>query len=173
MKTEPHLAAIIPQLGHYGIDPSRSAITISTRHLFGLAPARATLAIRTGTVHIAHPLEASAIYAEAETGSFHTSNAQRDGSVLSARFLDPSRYPVMTFTSARIDLERHVLAGILMARGVSRPVSFVAGEFARSAGEFTARATTRVDRTEFGITAARGLAARYLDITVEVTCVRS
>jgi polyisoprenoid-binding protein YceI len=60
-----------------------------------------------------------------------------------------------------------------MARGVSRPVSFVVGEFAGSAGKFTARATTRVDRTQFGITAARGLAARYLDITVEVTCVRS
>ena len=34
------------------------------------------------------------------------------------------------------------------------------------------RATTRIDRTEFGITAARGLAARYLDLTVEIQCNR-
>jgi hypothetical protein len=38
---------------------------------------------------------------------------------------------------------------------------------------FTARATTRIDRTEFGITAARGLAARFLDLTVEVQCTRN
>jgi len=42
-----------------------------------------------------------------------------------------------------------------------------------SGGSFTARATTRVDRTEFGITASRGLAARYLDLTVEVQCTRT
>jgi hypothetical protein len=35
------------------------------------------------------------------------------------------------------------------------------------------RATTRIDRTEYGVTAARGLAARHLDVTVEVRCVRN
>ena len=34
-------------------------------------------------------------------------------------------------------------------------------------------ATARIDRTEFGITAARGLAARYLSLTVEVQCTRN
>ena len=34
-------------------------------------------------------------------------------------------------------------------------------------------ASTRIDRNEFGVTAYRGLAARYLDISVEVRCVRS
>jgi polyisoprenoid-binding protein YceI len=42
-----------------------------------------------------------------------------------------------------------------------------------SRGAFTVRATARIDRTEFGITAARGLAARYLDLTVEATCTRN
>ena len=36
-----------------------------------------------------------------------------------------------------------------------------------------ARASTRIDRTEFGVTAYRGVAGRYLDITVEVRCVRT
>ena len=40
-------------------------------------------------------------------------------------------------------------------------------------GSFTARATVRIDRTQFGITASRGLAGRYLDTTVEVRCVRT
>ena len=37
----------------------------------------------------------------------------------------------------------------------------------------TALRSTRIDRTEFGVTAARGLAARYLDLTVEVQCTRN
>ena len=37
---------------------------------------------------------------------------------------------------------------------------------------FTASGTVRVDRTEFGVTAMRGLAGRYLDLTLEVRCVR-
>jgi polyisoprenoid-binding protein YceI len=41
-----------------------------------------------------------------------------------------------------------------------------------AARSFTVRATTRIDRTEFGVTGARGLAGRYLDITVEVPCAR-
>jgi hypothetical protein len=42
-----------------------------------------------------------------------------------------------------------------------------------SPGSFTARATVRIDRYDFGLTASRGLAGRYLDVTVEVRCVRS
>ena len=33
---------------------------------------------------------------------------------------------------------------------------------------FTVRAAARIDRTEFGVTASRGLAGRYLDLTLEV-----
>jgi len=36
---------------------------------------------------------------------------------------------------------------------------------------FTARGTVQVDRTAFGVTAYRGLAARRLDLTVEIRCV--
>ena len=31
----------------------------------------------------------------------------------------------------------------------------------------------RIDRAEFGVTAYRGVAGRYLDMTVEVRCVRT
>jgi hypothetical protein len=38
---------------------------------------------------------------------------------------------------------------------------------------FNVLAAARIDRNEFGVTAYRGLAARYLDMTVEVRCVRT
>jgi polyisoprenoid-binding protein YceI len=173
MQTEPGQTAATPQLGHYDIDPSQSAVTFRTRHLFGLAPVHGTFAIKAGTVDIAEPVTASGINAEIETASFRTRSGQRDRSVLSSRFLDPGRYPVLTFRSGPVDAGSQVIAGTLTVRDVTRPARLSVTRCAVSPRSFSARATVRIDRTEFGITAARGLAGRYLDVTVEVQCVRN
>src|SRR6202035_12913 len=178
MQTEPAFIATTPQPGHYDIDPDRSRVTFATRHLFGLGRVKGSLAIRGGNADVADPVAASAIYAEIETASFRTRSRQRDRSVLSPRFLDPAGHPVMTFRSDRIEAEgqgvappgQHVLTGTLTVRGMTRPVTLTLARCEVSRGSFTARATARIDRTEFGITAARGLASRYLDLTVEVQC---
>ncbi|MFI6601979.1 YceI family protein [Nonomuraea sp. NPDC050536] len=154
-----------PQLGRYKIDSG--SITFRTRHLFGLAPVRGTFAIRSGIVDVAEPLADSRVEVEIDAGSFHTGNDQRDASVRSARLLDTDRFPVMTF---RADGS---LEGTLTVRGVTRPVALTVERSKVESGSFTVVATTRVDRTEFGVTAYRGTAGRYLDIRVEVTCVRS
>jgi polyisoprenoid-binding protein YceI len=138
--------------------------------MFGLAPVHGTFEIRAGTIDIAEPLADSGIYAEIEAASFRTGNDQRDGAVRSARFLDAGRHPLITFRSEGID--HAVLTGALTVRGVTRPVSLAVEVTEVSPRSFTARATTRVDRTEFGVTASRGLAGRYLDLSVEVRCVR-
>jgi len=175
MQTEPAVIATTPQPGHYDIDPDRSRVTFATRHLFGLGRVRGSFAIRGGTADIADPIAASAIYTEIETASFRTKNRQRDDSVLSPRFLDPDGHPVMTFRSDRIEAGQHgnVLTGTLTVRGTSGPVTLTITRCEASRGSFTARATARIDRTEFGITAARGLAARYLDLTLEIQCTRN
>jgi polyisoprenoid-binding protein YceI len=173
MQTEPAVIATTPQPGHYNIDPDRSRVTFATRHLFGLGQVRGSFAVRGGTADVADPIAASTIYAEIETASFRTKNRQRDDSVLSPRFLDPAGHPVMTFRSDRIDAGGQVLTGTLTVRGTSRPVALTITRCEVSHGSFTARATARIDRTEFGITAARGLAARYLNLTMEIQCTRN
>ena len=55
---------------------------------------------------------------------------------------------------------------------MTRPVTLSVEPPAVSPRSFTVRATTRIDRTEFGLTAYRGLAGRYLDLSVEAQCVR-
>jgi polyisoprenoid-binding protein YceI len=159
-----------PQLGRYEIDTGRSTVTFRTRHLLGLAPVRGRLAIRGGTVDIAEPLAASAVHAEIDAASCHTRSPQRDASVRSARLLDAARYPVITFVSDRVDDTE--LAGLLTVRGVTRPITLSTEPLAVSPRSFTVRATTRLDRTEFGVTAYPGLAGRYLDMSLEVQCVR-
>jgi polyisoprenoid-binding protein YceI len=176
MQTEPAVTATAPQPGHYDIDPDRSRVTFATRHLFGLGRVKGSFGIRGGTADVADPVAASVIYAEIETASFRTKNRQRDHAVLSPRFLDPAGHPVMTFRSDRIEAEGQqgqVLTGTLTVRGTTRPVTLTIARCEVSRGCFTARATARIDRTEFGITAARGLAARYLDLTVEAQCTRN
>lgn len=173
MQTEPGLTATTPQPGHYDIDSGRSHVTFRTRHLFGLAPVRGTFAINAGTVDVTEPVTASGINAEIETGSFRTRNVLRDRRVLSARFLDADRYPVLTFRSGTADAQGQVVGGTLTVRDVTRPVRLSVTQCAVSGPSFSARATARIDRTEFGITAARGLAGRYLDVTVEIQCVRN
>lgn len=154
-----------PQLGRYKIDSG--SITFRTRHLFGLAPVRGTFAIRSGTVDVAEPIADSRVEVEIDAGSFHTGNGRRDASVRSARLLDTDRFPVMAFRA------NGSLEGTLTVRDVTRPVALAVERTEVEPGSFTVVATTRVDRTAFGVTAYRGLAARHLDVRVEVTCLRS
>ena len=162
-----------PSLGHYEIDVSRSAVEVRTRHMFGLGPVRGTFAIRSGSVDIADPPTDSAIHAEIGTASFRTRNRQRDRNVLSARFLDADRFPVISFRDGLVSEDGRTVRGTLTVREVSRPISLSVGQLTVAGRSFTASATVRIDRTEFGVTAMPGLAGRYLDLTVEVRCTRS
>jgi len=151
MQTTPAVIATTPQPGHYDIDPRRSRVTFATRHLFGLGRVKGSFAIRGGSADVADPIAASAIYAEIDAASFHTKNPARDGSVRSPRFLDPAGHPVMIFRSDRVDAESQVLTGTLTVRGTTQPVTLAVIRCEASGGSFTVRATTRIDRTEFGI----------------------
>jgi polyisoprenoid-binding protein YceI len=174
MQTTSVHAIRAPRLGHYEIDASQSAVTFTTRHLFGLAPVRGAFSIRSGTVDVAEPVAASAIHAEIGAASFRTGHAQRDTAVRSARLLHADAHPGIAFDGERID--GSVITGGLTVRGVTRPVELTVTSVEPAepdpAGSFTARARARVDRTEFGVTAMRGLAGRYLELSVEVRCVR-
>ena len=156
--------------GRYEIDSGRSATGSRTRHLFGLLPVRGTFAIRSGTVDIAEPLTDSSLRVEVDTASLRTGRRRRDDAVRSARFLDAGRNPVMVFVSATLD--REAVDGVLTVGGVTRTVVLAVGLRALSARSFTVRATTSLDRGDFGVTAARGLAGTRLDVTAEITCVR-
>ena len=173
MQTQPVQAAGTPRLGHYKIDARRSAVTFATRHLFGLLPVHGAVTIASGTVDVTEPLTASCIHAEIEAASFRTRNPQRDASVRSARLLDARRHPVITFDAERLD--GSVVTGVLAVRGVTQPVRLSVESVApgaASSGSFIALASARIDRSEFGITAFRGLAGRYLDMSLEIWCVR-
>ena len=171
-------AVQVPPAGRYRIDRQGSTLTFQSRHLFGLAPVRGTMAIRGGLVEVADPITDSRVQVEIDTTSFHTGSRHRDQDVRSARFLDAARYPSMRFTSARLDRSNGhwTLTGTLTVRDVARPVSLTIEQATVQPGtprSFVASATTRIDRTDFGLTAANGLAGRHLDISLQILGVRS
>jgi polyisoprenoid-binding protein YceI len=94
----------------------------------------------------------------------------RNAQVRSAQFLATDEHPVLAFSSAGLDGQ--VLAGTLTVREVTRPVRVLIEVTDVAPGSFAARATVRIDRYDFGVTARRGLAGRYLDVTVAARCVR-
>jgi polyisoprenoid-binding protein YceI len=162
-----------PRIGRYQIDRRSSTITFNSRHLFGLAPVHGTMAIRDGLIDIADPLTGSSVQVEIDTTSFDTGNGRRDEDVRSSRFLDTERYPSMTFTSERLDHSdgRWTLAGTLVVRDVARPVNLTIERSTVPPGRptsFVLCATTRIDRTKFGLTAARGMAGRHLDVSLRI-----
>ena len=163
----------IPQAGRYRIDTRKSDVTFKGRHMFGLATVRGTFAIRYGVIDVVVPIADPTVRVEIDTASFHTGNKQRDRDVRSARFLDTGQYPSMTFTSERLDrsTDRPTLTGTLTVRDVARPVALTIEESAVHNGipaSFATRATVRIDRTEFGVTAARGMAGRYFDVSLQI-----
>ncbi len=160
----------VPHLGRYRIDPDDSVISFRTRHVFGLLPVRGTFAVRAGTIDISQPLGDSRLSVEIDPASFDTGNGTRDREVRSATYLNTATYPAMTFVSEQLD--EVSLTGTLTVRGTSRPVTVSIEESTVSPSRFTVRATTRIDRVEFGVTAGRGITGRYLDLSLDVTCVR-
>lgn len=156
-------------LGKYDIDTSASTISFRTRHLFGLGPVRGTFAVHSGTIDVCDPAANSRVHVQIAANSFDTGNQQRDVTVRSARFLDADRYPYLTFDCERFDDQ--TLTGRLTVREVTVPVALTVERHSYDDGVIAARATTRIDRRQFGITAQRGIAGRYLDIVVDVRAV--
>jgi polyisoprenoid-binding protein YceI len=170
MATERDSSTTTAGLGRYEIDPDASTVAFRCRAVFGLVPVRGTFTVRSGTVDVAEPLADSRIRAEIDTASFDTGNRRRDDHVRSADYLDAARHPLMTFVADQVGAS--AVAGTLTVCGVSRPVRLAVTRADATADALSVRATTRVDRTAFGVTTARGMTGRWLDVTLDIRCAR-
>jgi polyisoprenoid-binding protein YceI len=170
MHPAPSGATLMPAVGHYRFDPTRTAVRFHTRHLFGLGAVDGTVRLREGWLSIADPAAAATLHAVLDAASFETGNARRDTEVRSATYLDVARHPDITLDVQQVRQRGGGLLanGVVTAHGVAVPVDLAVEELRDDGrGELTVRASTKVDRYAHRVTAGRGLAARWL--TVEVT----
>ncbi len=161
----------VPAAGRYRVDPARSSVTFRTRHLFGLGAVSGTMTVASGEITVDSEAPEAAVTAVVSAASFDTGSRAHDRDVRSARFLDAAQYPDITFRAGKLTSAdgRWTLAGQLTVRGANRPVTLAIESVERAGAGFLARATTRIDRYAFNVTAAKGMAARHLDVTLSVT----
>jgi polyisoprenoid-binding protein YceI len=91
--------------------------------MFGLAPARGTLAVTSGDLTITDPAEGSRARAEVSAASFSTRNVMRDPQVRSRLFLNARRHPAISFrtTSVRPSADGWTVSGTLTVKGKPAP----------------------------------------------------
>lgn len=156
----------IPPSGDYQLDPDESAITFATRHLFGLGAVEGRFRLASGQIHVDNSLSSSWVRLTVRAASFATGNASRDTAVRSARLLAADRCPDITFVSTALEEDDGpwLLRGRLCVRGHEGPANACLLASRWDGSLLRVRATATVDRYAFGITGARGLAARRLDL---------
>ncbi|HEY6747257.1 MAG TPA: YceI family protein [Mycobacteriales bacterium] len=164
-----------PLVGTYRVAPAQSTIAFTTRHLFGLGVVRGSFAVQDGEIRISHPIVDSTAHARIRAASFRTGNSRRDTAVTSAQFLDPEAHPYIVFTAEQVEPVDGgwVVHGLLSVRATTRPVAVRVETASADGPELRLRAHARVDRYDLGVTAARGMAARHLDLDLDILAVRS
>jgi polyisoprenoid-binding protein YceI len=164
----------IPPAGDYQLVPDHCAITFTTRHLFGLGGVHGRFRLASGQIHVDGSLPASWVRLTVPARSFATGNAGRDSAAWSAWLLAADRYPAITFTSTGLDQAEGswVLRGRLSAHGQDGPADARLRDSRWDGSLLRILATATVDRYAFGITGAKGLAGRRLDLRFDIAAVR-
>ncbi|MEU1708127.1 YceI family protein [Streptomyces sp. NPDC005706] len=160
--------------GTYEIDPVASTVRFGTRAMFGLLPVRGTFAVRRGRITVAGTPEESSVEVAIDAASFESGNQQRDDHVRSPDYLDVARHPEIAFRSESLERSGQgaSLRGQLSVCGVTRPVRVTINTVAGEGKRITVNGTATVDRYAFGVTRAKGMTGRHLEITLEVVANR-
>lgn len=159
----------IPAAGRYRIDADRSSVEFRTRHMFGLGSVSGTMRVASGEINLDPAVPQVSIAATVDATSFASGHKKRDSDV-HKKFLQVEAHPEFTFRAAGLTEaeNRWTVTGQLTVLGVSEPVT-LSIESVEIAGQgFVTRAATRIDRYAYGVTAAKGMAARYLDVVLTV-----
>lgn len=71
-----------PAPGRYVVDPERSRVSLTARHLLGLASVTGTFALRRAELVVDDPNGAGTLKAVLDAGSFRTNSSKRDHDVV-------------------------------------------------------------------------------------------
>lgn len=156
------MSATAPALAQrtWTFDPAHSEASFAVKHLM-ISTVKGSFRNISGKVILdeTNPA-ASSVEAEIDAASIDTRQEQRDGHLRSADFFDVEKYPTLSFRSTNVEPKGNGefrVAGDLTIRGVTKPVVLDVEETGR--GKDTSGtdrvgyvATTKFDRTDFGLT---------------------
>ena len=155
--------------GRYRLHPELSTVAFTARK-FGVFTIRGTMQVESGTFTVAAPLGHSTLHVVLAADSFKTPMVKRDEHVKSATLLDVATYPRIEFDSTEVVAGPDgtwEVRGLLAVHGHVAPAVLVVVTASTDGALVRVRATTRVDRRAFGVTALRAAASSMLDIEIE------
>ena len=158
------------------IDPNHSAAQFSVRHM-GISTVRGAFTKVSGTVDYdtSQPANAS-VNVTIDTNSVDTRVEMRDNDLKSDHFFDVAKYPTITFKSTKVESAgpgKLKVLGDLTIHGVTKPVTLdVEGptppiKDPRGKLHMGASGTTKVKRSDFGMTYGQAMVGDEIDITID------
>ena len=171
--------------GTWVLDPAHTRIGFAAKHAM-VTTVRGAFLDFEGTLHLDGETPAhSSAQLVIKADSFDSGNAQRDGHVKGADFLDVENHPTLTFASSTVrqNGSDFVLVGDLTIRGETRPVEIAVelegvdkDPFGNERVGFSGTAT--ISRKDFGLTwnvaleSGGILVSDKVKITLDVSAIR-
>ena len=163
------------------IDANHTAAQFSVRHM-GISTVRGAFTKITGTVdYDASDASKDMINVTIETASVDTRVEMRDKDLRGDHYFDAEKFPTITFKSTKVesagtgklkatgDLTMHGVTKqvVLDIDGLTEPVKDGRGNF-----HMGASASTKIDRTEFGMTGGTAMVGSEISITIDAELVK-
>ncbi len=159
------------------IDPKHTAAQFSVRHL-GISTVRGEFSKVSGSVQYdAANLAKASIRATIEAASINTRVEARDNDLRSPHFFDVEKYPTITFQSKKVEASgpgKLKVTGDLAIHGVTKEVVLdvegpvVAAKDPQGSQRMGASATTKINRMDYGVNGAPGVAGDEITITLDI-----
>ena len=175
--------ALVPAVGTWIIDGSHTSAEFVARHLM-VTKVRGGFGAVSGTIEVAEDPADSVVEVSVETASVSTGDADRDGHVKSADFLDVEVHPEMKFVSktVRPSGSSWMLDGDLTIKDISKPVTLefefvglAADPWGNQKAAFSA--TTTINREDWDLSwnvaleTGGVLVSKKIDIEIELQAV--
>lgn len=136
------------------IDPARSRVGFTVRHLV-VSKVRGRFTKFSGALRLdEEDLTRSSVEARIEVASVESGDRDRDHYLRTSEFLDPPKFPELTFRSKRVESAgrgRLRVAGDLTIRGTTREVSLAVEDSGARGGRRGFKASTIIDRRDFDL----------------------
>jgi polyisoprenoid-binding protein YceI len=160
------------------IDPVHSHAQFKVKHMM-ISNVKGEFSGVSGTLTLDEgDIRNSKIEASIDAGSLNTKDAQRDGHLKSADFLDVEKYPDLRFQSTEVARNEDgdlAVSGNLAIHGVTRPAVLVIEEMSAAAKDpwgntrIGLSAATKINRKDFGLTWNTALETGGVLVGEEVT----
>jgi polyisoprenoid-binding protein YceI len=173
------MLAVLPALAHadtWQIDPAHTNVEFTVRHMM-ISNVKGQFQKTSGTITTNGSDPASAmIDATIDASSVDTRVDKRDMHLKSPDFLDVAKYPTITFKSTKVEAagpNKWKVTGDLTLHGVTKPVVLDVESSAQPISMMGkthagASATTKINRSDFGLTWNKALEAGGVVVGDEV-----